>query len=250
MRVAVPNLIRIFSEDEKQLPRFARWCLENFFKYLREHYHLDRLIEYGCEPIPETTRVVNPAWRASPRRVRHHNSKLSRDLAAFAAASLPEDPPPAQIHKWEHKKATLAQAIEERRTKIETLKAERKAAGKHIEIKDLPPSDRFSQLRSEKKRFIDTIKLIAYRAETAMGGLAREHLRRHDDARSLLRQLYQSAVDLQPDPENKVLTVRLHHLSAHVHDAAIAKLCEELTATETVFPGTDLRLIFEFVGSY
>jgi hypothetical protein len=77
----------------------------------------------------------------------------------------------------------------------------------------------------------------------------REHLNRHDDARPLLRQLYGSAVDLQPDQANQTLTVRLHHLGSQIHDYAIAKLCEELTATETLFPGTDLHLIFQFVGS-
>ena len=38
---------------------FARWCQEIFFKYMRQHYNLDRLVEYGTEVIPETTRVVN-----------------------------------------------------------------------------------------------------------------------------------------------------------------------------------------------
>ena len=228
---------------------FARWCQENFFKYMREHYHIDRLVEYGCEPIPETTRVVNPQWRALDAQVRHHNGKLSRELAGFAAASLPENPQPEEVQKWEHQKATLQQAIEGRRAQIEILKAERKAAGKHIEIKDLPVADRFRALRSEKKHFIDTIKLIAYRAETAMAALAREAMARHDDARSLMRQLYESAVDLVPDPQSQTLTVRLHHLSARVHDEVIAQVCDELTATETVFPGTNLRLIFQFVGS-
>ena len=76
---------------------FARWCQENFFKYMREHYHLDRLIEYGCEPIPDSTPVVNPQWRALDAQVRHHNGKLTRELASFAAISLPEDPTPAQF---------------------------------------------------------------------------------------------------------------------------------------------------------
>ena len=39
---------------------FARWYQENFFKYLRQHYGLDRLIEHGISPLPETTRLVNP----------------------------------------------------------------------------------------------------------------------------------------------------------------------------------------------
>jgi hypothetical protein len=228
---------------------FARWCQENFFKYMREHYNIDRLIEHGCEPLPETTRVVNPQWRALDAQVRHHNAKLNRELASFAAASLPADPEPEDVGKWEHKKGTLQKAIEQRRQKIETLKSERKAAGKHIAVKDLPEQDRFGQLRSEKKHFIDTIKLIAYRAETAMAGLAREHMARHDDARSLMRQLYETSIDLVPDPQSKTLTVRLHHLTARVHDEVIAQLCEELTATETVFPGTDLRLIFQLLGS-
>jgi hypothetical protein len=86
--------------------------------------------------------------------VRHHNAKLNRELASFAAASLPADPKPEDIGKWEHKKGTLQKAIEQRRQTIETLKSERKAAGKHIAVKDLPEQGRFSQLRSEKKHLL------------------------------------------------------------------------------------------------
>ena len=43
--------------------------------------------------------------------------------------------------------------------------------------------------------------------------------------------------------------MRLHRLSSAIHDAALAHLCAELTATETTFPGTDLRLIYEPVGA-
>ena len=71
---------------------------------------------------------------------------------------------PQQVEAYQQKKGQLQQAIEERRQQIEQLKVERKAVPKHIEIKDLPEQDRFNRLRSEKKHFIDTIKLIAYRA--------------------------------------------------------------------------------------
>ena len=39
---------------------FARWSQENFLKYMRQHYNIDRLIDYSVEEIPETTAVVNP----------------------------------------------------------------------------------------------------------------------------------------------------------------------------------------------
>jgi hypothetical protein len=228
---------------------FARWCQEIFFKYMRQHYNLDRLVEYGTELIPDTTRVINPAWRQLDSQIRRQNGLLSRELLQFAEIQLPHEMEPQPVEAYQRKKGQLQQAIEERRQQIVQLKAQRKALAKHIEIKDLPDKDRFSRLRSEKKHFIDTIKLIAYRAETALAQLAREKLRRLDDARSLIRQLFRTEVDLIPDQQNKTLSVRLHPMTTQAHDEVIRHLCEELTATETVFPGTDLRLIYEIPGS-
>jgi len=112
-------------------------------------------------------------------------------------------------------------------------------------VQDLPEADRFTRLRTERKYFLDTIKMIAYRAETSMAATVREKLQRSDDARALLRQIYSTEVDLIPDLNTKTLTVCLHHLTQAAHDAAVRYLCEELTATETIFPGTDLRLVYK-----
>ena len=89
----------------------------------------------------------------------------------------------------------------------------------------------------------------SYRAETALAQLAREKLKRLDDARSLIRQLFRTEVDLVPDQQNKTLTVRLHPMSTQGHDEIVRHLCIELTEIETVFPGTDLRLVYEISGS-
>src|SRR3972149_10092085 len=69
-------------------PMFGRWGQENFFRYMLEHYGLDRLVSYGIESIPETTRVVNPAYRVLDAAVRKHNGLLSRRRAEFAALIL------------------------------------------------------------------------------------------------------------------------------------------------------------------
>jgi len=52
-----------------------------------------------------------------------------------------------------------------------------------------------------------------------------------------------------PDMEAKTLTIRLHPLANNSSDQAVRHLCEELNRTETVFPGTKLRLIYELVSS-
>ena len=57
---------------------FARWCQENFFRYMRQHYNLDRLAEYGVEPVPDTIRVINPAWRQLDSQIRRLGRRWSR----------------------------------------------------------------------------------------------------------------------------------------------------------------------------
>jgi len=70
---------------------FARWSQENFFKYMREHYGLDRLVEHGTETIPDSVRVVNPAWRKLDGQIRTLSGRRQRLLAQFAALGLEGD---------------------------------------------------------------------------------------------------------------------------------------------------------------
>jgi len=222
---------------------FARWHQENFFKYMRQHYGLDRLVEHGTSPLPDTTRLVNPAWRALDSRVRSANGKLTRQRATFAAHILePAQNTPAAAARHELRKGETLATIQRQQAELDDLKTKRKATPHHIEIKDLPPEQRIHQLRAGRKHFIDTIKLIAYRSETALVHLARETLRRSDDARSFVRGLMQTTVNLRPDPAAGELRIELHGQANPIHDTVVAKLCEELNATETHYPGTNLRL--------
>jgi hypothetical protein len=236
------------SLDRAAVALFARWCQENFFKYMGEHYNIDRLVEYGIEPLPETIQVVNPAWRELDGQVRKQAALLARQQAQFGGLSLPVQATVQLTEELVAQKAQLLQSVQIHQKELEELKIKRRQTAKHITLKELPESQRFGQLRTDKKHLVDTIKLIAYRAETALAQIVRETLHRWDDARSLVRQVFESAVDLRPDQINKTLTVRLHRSATIAHDQTLQNLCEELTATETVYPGTDLRLIYQLVG--
>ena len=111
------------------------------------------------------------------------------------------------MHAFERRKAELQEHITKLQEEVAALKAERKATKRHIAFKELPEEERFKRLSTQSKHFVDTIKMIAYRAETAMAQTLREHMARHDDARSLLCALYSTEVDLLPNPEQKILTV-------------------------------------------
>ena len=228
---------------------FARWCQENFFQYMGQHYGLDRLIEYGTQGLPETTVVVNPAWRQKDQAVRRERALLVRQQVRFAALSLAPEASPEVVAQFEQQKGKLLEQIQHHQSALDELKAQRKENAKHLALKDLPEKERFNQLTPTKKQFVDTIKLIAYRAETALVQVVREKLQREDDARALVRQIFGSTVDLCPDQQQKTLTVRLHRLSTPAHDEILSHLCAELTASETTFPGTELRLVFEPIGT-
>jgi len=227
----------------------ARWCQENFYRYMRQHFGLDALVEFGTELIPDTVTVVNPAWREAHREVLKRYRELKRYGALQDSLSLEQPLSEAAVACYEQHQGALQEKIETLTHEVERFKAQRKATKPRIPVQELPEKDRFTRLRTERKHFIDTIKMIAYRAETSMASTVREELARWDDARALLRQIYTTEVDLIPDSEAKTLTVCLHHLTQSAHDQAARYLCEELTATETVFPGTELRLVYKLGSS-
>lgn len=230
---------------------FARWHQENFFKYMRQNYGLDRLVEQGTSPLPDTTRIVNPAWRALESQVRSTQAKLSRAQAQLNAQSQltqKQSTPEAAARHEQRQGATLEQ-IQQRQAQLAEVKAQRKEQAKHIQLRDLPEDQRIEQLRSGRKHFMDTIKLIAYRGESALVQLVRESMSRHDDARSLVSRLMQTSINLRPNSEAKELMVEIHGQANAAQDRVIEKLCEELNATETVYPGTDLVLKYQTLRS-
>ena len=227
----------------------ARWCQENYLKYMRENFGLDRLIEHGTLPLPETTVVVNPAHRRAEQQVRRVRAQLVRVQAQFAAHTLPPAPSPAQLQVFETVGGQLREQIETQSAALAQAKEKRRQLPRKVQLKELPEAERYRQLCPESKHFIDTIKMIAYRAESALAGELGEHLQRGDDQRALLRRVMVTPANLRPDYERKTLSVELHRLGSPLQDAAVAKLCDELTATETCFPTTSLRLVYRQVGS-
>ena len=216
---------------------------------MREHFDLDRLADYQTQPLDEATRLVNPAWRKLDNEVRSKIGKLNRKHAQFGSMQLTGDIEPDHVQRYERNKATLHQEIECLQVDVDGIKQARKATPHHIKAADLSEEDRFRCLSTRTKGFIDTIKMIAYRAETAMTHIVRETLTRIDDARSLLRQVYSTEADLVPDPAAGTLTVRLHHMANQSADSTVRHLCEDLNATMTQFPGTNLRIIYELVST-
>jgi len=216
---------------------------------MRQHFSLDLLIDHQTQAIDETTKVVNPAYREIEGKIKRTAAVLSRKKAEFGSINLAENLDTKNIEKFEKKKATLLDAITANEADLSALKAKRKETKRHITIAELPEDKKFRQLSTHSKHLIDTIKMIAYRAETALVNIARESMARKDDAHALIRSIYTQTADILPDHNKKELQVRLHNGANQASDQTIDAICQELTATQTLFPGTDLKLVYSLVSN-
>jgi hypothetical protein len=228
---------------------FSRWCQENFFRYMMEHFALDRLAEYGSEPLPDTTKVVNPAWRQLSNRKQSVRAKLAYRHARFAELTLQEDVQDPKAHRrWLEKKSALLDDVREYEQALVELKEQLKQTPKHIEWKDLPETEKFNRLLSGRKRLLDTVRMIAYRAETALVPLLMNETVDSSQARTILQTLFVTEADILLDPEHGWLKVRVHRAACPVTDRHRERLFTFLNETETRYPGTSLQMVYELVG--
>jgi hypothetical protein len=228
---------------------FSRWCQENFFRYMMEHFALDMLAEYGTEPLPDTVKVVNPAWRHLSSQKQSVRAKLAYRQARFAELTLQEDAPSPKAHQaWVDKKASLLEEVRAHEQTLADIKANLKETPHHIQWKDLAEAERFNRLLPGRKRLLDAVRMIAYRAETAMVPLLVSETVDSSDARAILQTLFVTEADILPDPQHDRLLVRVHRSPCPVTDRHRQRLFEHLNQTETRYPGTALQMVYELVG--
>lgn len=226
---------------------FSRWSEENFFRYMKLDYDFDKMVQFGTEPVDETLQIVNPIYRKLTSTLRNRRSRIKR-LEAKLYPLIDElvGAPIEQVVTLTNKQQEIQEEISTLRQEEEMLKKQRKSTKHHIKVAELPEEQRFNKLKTESKLFLNIIKMIAYRAETVAANLLGVHLKNADkEKRMLVKQIIQTSADIVPDITNNTLTVCLHTLSTPRHNEAAAQLAKLLTETETVFPGTDIRLIFK-----
>ena len=229
---------------------FTRWCQENFFAYMMEHFAIDILNEYSFEDLPDTEQVVNPLWRELNRQRNSAKSKLKTRQVRFAELTLhpASENEPSKLKLWEKRKARLLEEIQAFEQDLANLKSRLKNTDKHIQWDQLREQDRFKQPSVARKRLMDSIRMIAYRAETAMSALITGPTIDTPAARRLLQDLFSTEADILPDHANRRLIVNVHHGSRPAADQALTKLFEHLNAAEIIYPGTDLKLVYDFLG--
>ena len=120
---------------------------------------------------------------------------------------------------------------------------------KRVKLSEFPENERPKLISPHRQRFITTLKIIAYRAESALCSILRQHLKKSDEARTLAKTIWTQTADLIPDYQTKTLTVTLHHFPSPQISRIVANFLEQRNQTDTEYPGTGLRLRYTMVSS-
>jgi transposase-like protein len=226
---------------------FERWTQENFFRYMRQHFALDALLTYAVEPADPDRTVPNPERKA----LRTHLAEARMTLKALeqayghAARRNPEGRRPT-MRGFKIAHGALGQQIRAQEHACRQLKARIAALPERVPVKAIVEEGEIVTLAPEAKHLTDTIKMIAYRAETALVRcLAPHYAKTEDEGRALIREMLSSSADIVPDPEGQRLRIRLHSLANPRSNHAVAHLCATLTALAVQYPGTNLTLVYE-----
>jgi transposase len=210
---------------------FSRWSQENFFRYMRAHYGLDALDSYATTPDDPDRLTPNPARRAADRELRDARRQLADAETTEGKASLAGRAPTPE----------LTEAFAAAHTHIDQLAATAKAIPAKIALSQARPDA--VRITPERKRIHDTIRMATYNAESTLARmLAPHYARAQDEARTLLREAFRTPADLQIIGNE--LHVTLNPLTAPRRTRATNGLCNELTATRTLYPGTNLTLVY------
>jgi prepilin-type processing-associated H-X9-DG protein len=221
---------------------FERWRQENFFKYMREEFLLDALVDYEVESDDPEREVPNPKWREADQKlkqVRAHIDELQR--AHFVAKLTESAGAQSKVDKKAIAKMLLAEI--QRATRLHD---QRERIPRRVPVSKTTDEE-ILKLATQKKHLTNVIKLVAYQAESELVRLiAPDYKRAQLEGRTLIHTALVSAADIKVTDKELLLT--LAPLSSAHRSRAVAALCARLNEKVTTFPGTNLRLRYAVAG--
>ena len=234
---------RDLSIETVALRMFSRWQQENFFRYMRHEFALDHLPSTAVEP-------ADPAERTQSRG----DGEEARAGSVTAQLAKAEQAYGQQAHDTAAQQRRTVRGCTISHELGRTIKNLCPARGQlDAELTALPArvaetmnGEPIVRLERERKIITDTVKMVAYRAETQLANLVGPLLpSRHDEAREFMRQVFELPADLLPNYERGELVVRLHSMTSRA-TIAPASLCGVLNELDVSYPDTEqLRLVLE-----
>jgi transposase len=229
---------------------FERWRQENFFKYLREEYLIDALVDYQVEPDDPNRSVPNPARKAVEKEIhtaRVHLKKLRQSYGATAIDYVQGRT--RTVVRFEIAEEIIRKKIDKITDRIKKLKVRCESLPARVPLADARKGQEAVKLSTERKHLTNVLKMVAYQIESDLVELIRpEYKRVEDEGRTFIQTVLQDTADIEPTVDQ--LRITLAPLSSPHRSRVLETLCDVLNKTNTLFPGTQLRMRYSVTPSH
>jgi hypothetical protein len=224
----------------------SRWRQENHFRYARMHFDLDSQDCYAVSDDDAERMVPNPAKKKAhahlqTARARYEHAAAAADAALLTARTPAPGSDSVLLTNEAHN--TITAPLRTAETALEDAKTAHRAVPVRIRLGDIAPGQLV--LDTETKLLTHAVKTAAFNTATALARDVRMntgYARAADEAHALIRQILIRPGDIRPAGGH--LEITLDPLPTARATKAAAELCDHLTATKTVYPGTSLVLRF------
>jgi len=203
-----------------------RWRQENSFKYLREHYGIDQIIQYGAEPEKEGRRLPNPKRKALRMRMKAVEDEIE-GLEAQLGRTLDqnEEAKHSTTRGIKIANSSLRRQLTEKRQLLARLESRLRHTPSQIDAEQIG-KNRFL-LREDRRLLVNALKLVAYNAERLLALRFNKHYDQRKDLFSVFRSILLLAGDLRRvSPER--LDVRLQRPDSPKVAAALNAFLQEI----------------------
>ena len=219
----------------------ARWRHENYFRYARQHFALDAHDSYQGFADDSERRVPNPL-KDKAKQKRDALAAKVRTLAA--AADFQElvmaSPAPGTVVTITNKMLNELNApVLAAEKQLAQASKDYQAVVAKLPLGEVNPGQQV--LESELKQVLHAFRMAAYNVMMMLATQVRTQTglkAASNEAHVFVRQALKLTGDLDPR-EDGVLEVVLDPLPTRRATVALGELCELLTGTCSVYPGTD-----------
>lgn len=241
---------------------FQRWGnQENVFKYFKQEYALDALLEYNQgvksseqrsaeEQIPDALDHPNPEYAKLTRQIGELAKKQTKLLARYGLeieAKSGGDPQSGELNGEQVIKligkirsGKGGQELRRISAQLEELRVKRS----QCELREGVATSDHVRLRSGIKQIVDAVRMGAYDLENELFEMLAGHYpNRAKEGRKLIVGAMRSSGSLRV--EEGRLVIKLEEQASPNRTRAIDAICQELDRRQAVFPGTGLRIEFD-----
>jgi transposase len=167
-----------------------RWRQENNFKYLRENYAIDQIIQYGSDEETQDRLISNPRRKKVKEQIREIAKQL-QDLEALLGRAMNENDeqrrPTVRGLKIAH--GLLRRQIASKRQSLTRLENRLQRTPAQVSAAAIGKSR--SLLREDRRLLVNTLKIAACNAERMLARRFNQAYDQPKDAYSVFRSLLQ-----------------------------------------------------------